>query len=62
MLTSKWIKAQKSASNGNCVEVRLNGENIQVRDTKNRDGHTLSFTHDEWAAFVNGAKDNEFDL
>ncbi|WP_324192886.1 DUF397 domain-containing protein [Nocardia transvalensis] len=43
------------------VEVAfLASGNIGLRDAKNPDGPTLIFTPAEWAAFVAGAKDGEF--
>jgi hypothetical protein len=35
---------------------------VPVRDTKDRDGGTLVFAADSWAAFVDGVKGGEFDL
>jgi hypothetical protein len=58
-----WRKSARSSSAGNCVEVASNLTDIvAVRDTKNRDGGTLVFTRSEWAAFLGGVKDGEFDL
>ncbi|MEJ3652131.1 DUF397 domain-containing protein [Actinomycetes bacterium KLBMP 9759] len=46
---------------GNCVEVgRLPDGSFAVRDTKDR-STTLTFSVDEWAAFVAGVKNGEFD-
>jgi hypothetical protein len=46
---------------GGCVEVgRAPDGQVAVRDTKNRE-QQLTFTPDEWAAFVAGVKNNEFD-
>jgi hypothetical protein len=59
-----WHKSTRSGGNGGqCVEVADNLPHIvAVRDTKNRDGGTLTFTPDAWIAFVDGVKDREFDV
>ena len=44
-----------------CVEV-ARGDVVQVRDSKAPDGSVLSFTPEEWAAFIAGAKAGEFDV
>ena len=44
-----------------CVAVRI-GETVNVRDTKNPNGPSLSFNKSEWRAFVKGVKNNEFDV
>ena len=61
---AKWHKSTRSGGNGgNCVEVADNVPDVvAVRDTKDRDGGTLLFTHGEWTAFLAGVKDGEFDL
>jgi hypothetical protein len=48
---------------GDCVEVgQLPGGAVTVRDTKDSERRTaLTFTRDEWAAFVQGVKAGEFD-
>ncbi len=59
-----WHKSTRSGGNGgDCVEVAVNLPGIvAVRDTKDRDGAALVFTHAEWAAFLSGVRDGEFDL
>ena len=57
-----WRKSSRSGNNGQCVEVRDQGDTITVRDTKNPTGPMLTFTPNEWRAFIDGAKDGEFDL
>ena len=49
---------------GECVEVgQLQGGSVAVRDTKDPERATaLTFTRDEWDAFVMGVKAGEFDL
>ncbi len=45
-----------------CVGVSKNDEGVRVIDTKNMDGPVLSFSKEEWDAFVNGVKNGEFDV
>jgi hypothetical protein len=48
---------------GNCVEVGRTPDGVVlVRDTKDRAQDALTFTDDEWAAFVAGVKAGEFDF
>jgi len=43
------------------VAVRV-GDTIDIRDTKNPNGPTISYNRDEWAAFIKGVKNDEFDV
>jgi Domain of unknown function (DUF397) len=55
-----WRKSSRSQSNG-CVEIAfLNGQ-IAVRDSKDRAGPVLRFSHTEWEAFLAGVRSGEFD-
>lgn len=48
-----WRKSTYSGANGgNCVEMASGDDAILVRDSKNRDGGTLSFPADAWAEFT----------
>jgi hypothetical protein len=60
-----WKKATRSNGNGgnNCVEVAfLDGGYVAVGDSKKVTSPALIFTSAEWEAFVESAKDGEFDL
>lgn len=59
--TTPWIKASASDAQGTCVEMRRHGGGVEVRDSKNPDGAVLGFTPAEWAAWLDGAKNGEFD-
>jgi hypothetical protein len=57
-----WLKSQHSNPSGNCVEVAClpTGE-IAVRNSRHPSGPVLLYTRAEMAAFLQGAKDGEFD-
>jgi hypothetical protein len=58
-----WTRSSRSGPyTDNCVEVAFVGGVIAVRDSKNPTGPVLVFTAGEWDAFVDGAKDGEFNL
>jgi hypothetical protein len=59
---AKWFKSSRSSGNGACVEVAITDDGVAVRDTKDRSKAPHIYTHEEWAAFVGGVKDGEFDL
>lgn len=44
------------------VAVKIGTNSVEVRDTKDVNSPTLSFTHAEWDAFIGGVKLGEFDL
>jgi hypothetical protein len=47
---------------GDCVEVRLDGRAVELRDSKRgADGPVLTFTAEEWNAFTAGVRAGEFD-
>jgi len=75
MSRAQWRKSRRSGNNGgDCVEVAAlpgrdaavenktdQDEVFVVRDSKNPERPTLTFTRDEWDAFVDGVKSGEFD-
>jgi hypothetical protein len=62
MTISGWMKSSVSFANGNCVEVTdLPGGEIGVRNSRDAVGPVLTFTPDEWQAFLVGVRSGEFD-
>ncbi len=59
-LTS-WVKSRRCEASS-CVEVAIEEDKILVRNSTEPHGHVLSFTADEWVAFVGGVRDGDFDL
>ncbi len=52
MTTTPWRKSTRSGGSGSCVETRQHDGRHEVRDTKNRDGGTLSFSPAAWGALI----------
>jgi hypothetical protein len=58
----EWIKSARSNQSGNCVEIaQLPGGGVAVRNSRCPEGPALVYTREEMAAFVEGAKDGDFD-
>lgn len=60
MELNKWVKAERSSNNGQCVEVMKTTAGYLIRDSKDPQGPVLAFTADEFAAFTHGASNGEF--
>jgi len=62
MQYGNWRKSSRSADGGQCVEVReaTDGSAAQVRDTKDREGGTLTFTGPQWTGFVKAVRSSTF--
>jgi predicted secreted Zn-dependent protease len=58
----RWQKSSASAANGDCVEVGPAPDLVLIRNSKHPSGPVLSFSYAEWAAFVIGVRDGEFDF
>ena len=57
-----WYKSSRSGGNGgNCVEVANLDDAVAVRDSKRPDNGLLIFNRADWTAFVDAAKNGEFD-
>lgn len=55
-----WVKARRSVSNDNCVELRRDGDHLLVRDSKHPHGPILAFPPDQVTAWLHAARHGEF--
>jgi hypothetical protein len=59
---ASWRKSRRSSAQGNCVETaKLPDGGAAVRNSRYPEGPALIFTRAEWRAFLEGAKDGDFD-
>jgi Domain of unknown function (DUF397) len=52
LLRLEWRKAQRSMSNGACVEVAPTIKGVAIRDSKDPDGLVLRYSSASWKSFV----------
>ncbi|MGD0705879.1 MAG: DUF397 domain-containing protein [Trebonia sp.] len=57
-----WRKAQRSMTNGNCVEVGLADGVVAVRDSKHPGGCVLKYTAESWRVFTHEARQDNFGM
>ena len=56
-----WLKAQSSTVNGQCVEIASATDRVAIRDSKDPNGPILVVSSVEFRAFLDGARNGEFD-
>jgi hypothetical protein len=56
-----WVKASFSNHNGACIEIASTTDKIAMRDSKDPGGPILVYTPIEFRAFLEGARNGEFD-
>lgn len=56
-----WYKSSYSSDTANCLEIAVLPATILVRDSKDPDGSTLSYTTASWRDFISGIRGGDFD-
>jgi hypothetical protein len=56
-----WRKSRRSGAAGHCVEAAPHRGGVALRNSNDPPGGGLLFTSAEWAAFVGGVRDGDFD-
>ena len=56
------FKISSFCSGGGCLGVAVAGTSVTISDVRNDDGPTVTVSREEWAAFVAGVKNGEFDV
>jgi hypothetical protein len=58
--TITW-KVARRCNSATCIRVASQNDQILIGDSKNPSGPVLSYTRDEWNAFVEGIRYGDFD-
>jgi hypothetical protein len=60
-MDQNWRTSTRSGDNGACVEVRATDGGVEIRDSKDRGGPTLTFAGDAWSSFIEITKRMAYD-
>ncbi|MEU6814092.1 DUF397 domain-containing protein [Streptomyces sp. NPDC046860] len=62
LIPGHWVKSRQSEAQGMCVEaIPLPHGGVALRNSTDPNGPALVFTEGEMSAFLDGAKNGEFD-
>lgn len=61
-VVGEWFLPQHSDNNATCVQTKFTKDAVYVRNNRRPDAGTAVFDHTEWAAFIAGVKDGDYDL
>jgi hypothetical protein len=53
-----WIKSSHCGANNSCIEVNIETETVQVRDSKDDQSPVLTFSREAWVDFLVMAPNN----
>jgi Domain of unknown function (DUF397) len=59
--SATWVKSRRCESSA-CVEAAVIGDQIAVRNSTSPDGPIVTFSMQEWRAFLGGVQDGDFDF
>ncbi|MBV9013477.1 MAG: DUF397 domain-containing protein [Pseudonocardiales bacterium] len=62
LVTGEWFLPRRSWNNSYCVETKFTKDAVYVRNNRRPDAGTAVFDHAEWAVFIAGVKDGDYDL
>lgn len=60
-LSLRWWKSTYSSESANCVEVAVVQDSLMVRDSKDPNGPTLSYSVAAWREFIAEVRRGNFD-
>jgi hypothetical protein len=62
LVTGEWFLPRRTWNNFSCVETKFTKDAVYVRNNRCPDAGTAVFDHVEWAVFIAGVKDGDYDL
>jgi hypothetical protein len=61
LITGEWFLPRRTNNGVRCVETKYK-DAVYVRNNRRPDAGTAVFDHAEWAVFLAGVKDGDYDL
>ncbi|MGH3884588.1 MAG: DUF397 domain-containing protein [Pseudonocardiaceae bacterium] len=61
-ITGQWFLPRRSGDGATCVQTKFTKDAVYVRNNRRPEAGTAVFDHAEWAVFVAGVKDGDYDL
>ncbi|MBP2337076.1 hypothetical protein JOF41_003254 [Saccharothrix coeruleofusca] len=60
--SNTWFLPRRTTNGGTCVGTKFTEDAVHVRNDLRPEAGTAVFTHEEWAVFVAGVKDGDYDV
>ncbi len=61
-IVGEWFLPGRSGNGATCVQTKFTEDAVYVRNNRRPDAGTAVFDHTEWAVFIAGVKDGDYDL
>lgn len=61
-IVGEWFLPRRTDNNVTCVQTKFTKDAVYVRNNRYPDAGTAVFDYTEWAVFIAGVKDGDYDV